>query len=228
MDALRDPFHAGERALQQRTGLRERMAMVGPRVIRDHMPDQHREFFAQLPFLVVGSLDESGQPWASVLQGRPGFAHSPDPQHLRIDALPPPGAPLATSLRLDAPLGLLGIQPHTRRRNRMNGHLTALDANGFEVAVDQSFGNCPQYIQRREAVIGGSAALTVPAAQRLSALDAAAHALIATADTLFIASGNAEGVDVSHRGGEPGFVDVDAAGRLLLPDYRGNLHAGRV
>ena len=61
------PFHAGERALQAQTGWRDRMEAVGPRVIRDYMPDQHREFFAQLPFLVVGSLDASLQPWASVL-----------------------------------------------------------------------------------------------------------------------------------------------------------------
>ena len=67
MAILRVPFHAGERALQQRAGLRERMAIVGARVIRDHLPDQHREFFAQLPFLVVGSLDADGQPWTSLL-----------------------------------------------------------------------------------------------------------------------------------------------------------------
>jgi uncharacterized protein len=220
MDALRDPFHAGERALQQRAGLRERMAMVGPRVIRDYMPDQHREFFATLPFLVVGSLDADGQPWASVLQGPPGFAHSPDPRHLRIDALPAQGAILDASLRPGAPLGLLGIQPHTRRRNRMNGRVSELHSGGFAVEVDQSFGNCPQYIHRREAEVAqGRPAAAI---ERLESLDAAAHSLIANADTLFIASASNGAVDVSHRGGEAGFVGVDAAGRLLLPDYRGN------
>ena len=64
---IASPFHAGERALQAQTGWRERMEAMGPRVIRDHMPDQHREFFTQLPFLVVGSLDAELQPWASVL-----------------------------------------------------------------------------------------------------------------------------------------------------------------
>jgi len=49
---------------------------------------------------------------------------------------------------------------------------------------------------------------------------------VRNADTLFIASAAADGVDVSHRGGNPGFVRVtpDAAGRsvLTLPDFRGN------
>ena len=110
------PFHAGERALQSLVGAREQMEAVGPRVIRDYMPDQHREFFALLPFLVVGSLDADLQPWASMLAAPAGFAHSPDATHLRIDALPGASDPLAAQLAPGATLGLLGIQPHTRRR----------------------------------------------------------------------------------------------------------------
>ncbi len=49
------PFHPGERAIQQRLGLRDKMEAVGRRVLRDFMPDQHREFFAALPFLVLGT-----------------------------------------------------------------------------------------------------------------------------------------------------------------------------
>ena len=43
------PFHAGERELQARYGLAERLAEVGRRVMREGMPDQHREFFEELP-----------------------------------------------------------------------------------------------------------------------------------------------------------------------------------
>jgi predicted pyridoxine 5'-phosphate oxidase superfamily flavin-nucleotide-binding protein len=59
-------------------------------------------------------------------------------------------------------------------------------------------------------------------------LDAEAAALVTRADTLFVASaatGNADrshGIDVSHRGGVPGFLKLDPEGRILLPDYRGN------
>lgn len=231
------PFHAGERAMQLQAGSREVMAMAGPRVIRDFMPDQHRDFFALLPFLVTGSIDAQGQPWASMLAAPAGFAHSPDPAHLRIDALPDAGDPLAASLRDGATFGLLGIQPHTRRRNRMNGTVEALDAAGFTLEVQQSFGNCPKYIQAREPVYRPPA--SAPAAvQRLDGLDDAARALIRRADTLFIASAHpasaaiagdevdasARGVDVSHRGGRPGFVRVDdiGGGVLTVPDFTGN------
>ncbi len=216
-----DPFHAGEHALQARAGLRARMADIGARVIRDHMPDQHRDFFALLPFLLVGSTDDRGQPWASVLHGAPGFVQSPDPRRLRIAARPPAGSALAAHLIEGASLGLLGIQQHTRRRNRMNGRVVAADDDGFEVAVEHSFGNCPKYIRVREAhALGGAALSAAPEAR--PALDDEARALIADADTLFIASTHAGQVDVSHRGGAPGFVRIDEEGRLLLPDYAGN------
>ena len=223
------PFHAGERALQARTGWRDRMEAAGPRVIRDYMPDQHREFFAQLPFLVVGSLDASLQPWASVLAAPAGFVHSSDPTHLRIDALPTAGDPLAGQLAQGASLGLLGIEPHTRRRNRMNGTVESLDAAGFMVGVQQSFGNCPRYIQAREPVFAAARDTHGAPVQRLDALDLAAQRLIGSADTLFIATAypdeaaagddadaRSHGVDVSHRGGLPGFVRVDEGGVLTL------------
>ncbi len=227
-------FHAGERALQQRAGVAERMAEVGPRVIRSFMPDQHRDFFAQLPFVVLGSLDARGQPWASVLAQPPGFVQSPDATRLRLRALPAASDPLAANLAEGAPIGLLGIEPHTRRRNRVNGRVTALDGSGFGVAVEQSFGNCPKYIQAREPVYAEPATISAPAIVGTQ-LDAVALRLVQAADTFFIASAHpdaghgpiaSQGVDVSHRGGKPGFVrvDVDAVGQqwLTVPDLLGN------
>ncbi len=224
-----DAFHEGEAALQQRTGVRERLAEIGPLVIRDHMPNQHREFFAQLPFLVVGTVDGQGQPWASVLAGPAGFVTSPDPQRLDVAALPHPGDPAVDNLWNNASIGLLGIEPHTRRRNRMNGRVGQRGEHGFSVEVEQSFGNCPKYIQARRPEFVG-AAPPLPA-QRLQALDEPARALIGGADTFFIATAHPQagreherafGVDVSHRGGKPGFVRVDAGGALTVPDFIGN------
>lgn len=228
-------FHAGERLLQARIGMEEELAPIGQRVIRDHMPEQHREFFAQLPFVVLGAADATGQPWATLLAGPPGFLHSPTPQRLRVAALPPAGDPLQAAIRPGARIGLLGIQPATRRRNRLNGVVTAMDGGGFELAVLESFGNCPKYIQGREVAYleEGAAAAGAAPAQWLSTPDAAARELIASADTLFIASRHpgedaalAYGADASHRGGPPGFVRLsvaeDGSAALLLPDYAGN------
>ena len=225
------PFHQGERAVQARLGVEERMAEVGKHVIRDFMPDQHREFFGQLPFVLVGSVDALGRPWASVLVGEPGFVRSPDPRRLDIAARPIEGDPLAKRLRLGAPLGFLGIEPITRRRNRVNGHVSGQDEHGFSVSVDQSFGNCPQYIQGRDYGFARDARDVRPRAREvLAAFDADAQAHITAADTLFVATHAAaakgeaaRGADVSHRGGRSGFVKIEDERTLLIPDFTGNL-----
>lgn len=229
ISSMASPWHDGERALQERAGVLERMAGLGARVLRDRMPEQHRAFFAQPPFVVVGGLDAARQPWASVLAGPPGFMQSPDEQHLRVDARAATDDPLADSMRLGASVALLGIEPHTRRRNRLNGVVSALDASGFTVEVRQSFGNCPKYIQAREPAFVAQASVA-QAAQRARGLDAAARRIVETADTFFIATAHpaagdalaSHGVDVSHRGGRPGFVRVTDGNRLTVPDFVGN------
>ncbi len=232
-------FHSGEEAAQERTGVRERIEQIGAVLIRDVMPDQHRQLFARLPLILVGSLDDRGRPWASILVGPPGFLSSPDPRTLRIAARPVPGDPFTA--RVGSAVGLLGIELQTRRRNRMNGIVTATDARGFDVTVQQSFGNCPKYIQARTPtwVDRSGPAPPAPASSEGAALSAAARRMISAADTFFIATAApgagaspagsstpaATGVDVSHRGGKPGFVRLDDDGtgtRLTIPDFVGN------
>jgi len=225
------PWHAGERAVQARLGVRGQMEKIGPLVLRPTMPEQHRDFFTQLPFVIVGSVDAAGQPWTSVLASPPGFIASPDPQHLLIRAAPPTGDPLAGTLRPGAAIGLLGIEPHTRRRNRMNGVVEQVQAQTFTVRVSQSFGNCPKYIQARAPVYMEGQPGRAGTLHRGAALDGAAARMLRNADTFFIATaypdagaenGRAHGVDVSHRGGKRGFVRVDADRTLTVPDFVGN------
>lgn len=216
-------WHQGEIALQQQAGVAERMADVGQRVIRDHMPDQHRDFYAQLPFIVAGSVDAHGDAWATLLEGQPGFIFSPNATTLDIEARPHQGDPAAAGMQDGAPIGLLGIELHTRRRNRMNGVLQAIGA-GFRVQVEQSFGNCPRYIQLRDFHFAHPPAEPYRGeVETLSALDDAARASIGAADTFYVATYAERQVDASHRGGKPGFVRVSEDGLLTIPDFNGNL-----
>jgi uncharacterized protein len=227
------PFHAGELAAQERVGVRERVDRGGRRMIRDRLPEDFREFLGELSLLLVGSLDLEGRPWASLLNGDPGFVTAPTPRSLLVAGAPLPGDPLAVNLRSGAVLGLLGIEPETRGRVRVNGSVEWVNDHGFELHVEQAFGNCRKYIHTRtrgaERPPSPSADLPVPGGSLLSA---AALALLDRSDTCFLASASAhatqggrEGVDVSHRGGPPGFVRAQALAlhtRLTLPDYTGN------
>jgi hypothetical protein len=92
----------------------------------------------------------------------------------------------------------------------------------LELGVRETFGNCIKYIQRRtrsDDLPGGA----VAAEEEGNTLDDARRAFIARTDTLFVASIHPErGLDVSHRGGHPGFVRVEHERMLRIPDYPGN------
>ena len=212
-------FHPGEHAAQAFAG-----TAIPNAAIRDYMPDQHRTFFGLLPFLPIATADTDGAPAATILTGPSGFIASPDPTTLHITASPDRQDPIAPLLIPGAPIGMLGIDLATRRRNRANGTLRAVDPDGLTIQITQSFGNCPQYIQTR---LWQDNETTPRPLEPLSILDSAARTLIAGADTFFVATssgsqaGERGGMDISHRGGRPGFVDI-AGQTLTIPDFHGN------
>jgi uncharacterized protein len=212
-------YHAGQRAVQRRAGetsVAERLE----RGIRAELPDVAQEFLAGLPQLFVAAADPAGRVWASVLSGPPGFVDAPDERTLTVAAHPPAGSPLASALgRGPAAVGLLGIEPESRRRMRVNGTGT-LAADGLTVRTEQVYSNCPKYIQRRHVTAAESG--PPPRAAERARMSAPDRRMIASADTFVIATAGPDGADASHRGGAPGFVTVLDERRLRFPDYPGN------
>jgi MOSC domain-containing protein YiiM/predicted pyridoxine 5'-phosphate oxidase superfamily flavin-nucleotide-binding protein len=200
-------------------------------MVRDYMPEEHQEFFSRLPLLIAGTIDSVGRPWASVLAGEPGFVRAAGSRTLHVTARPIYGDPLGEALVDGADIGALGLEFQSRRRNRVNGKMSRSSPDGFQIQIVQSFGNCPKYIQARQPAPGGdieSIGEKRPV-HRGRALNKEQAAVVARLDTLFIASQFSEdaadwshGVDVSHRGGKPGFVLAAHETLLLIPDYSGN------
>lgn len=226
------PWHEGEITLQRSIGAAEKMAGVGKRVLRNYLIEQHRDFYKQLPFIVLGSVDAAGDAWATLRAGTPGFLNAPDPSYLHLDIIRDGSDPAEAGFEDGEPVGLLGIELHTRRRNRLNGTVRRTGAEGFDITVGQSFGNCPQYIQLRDFTFSRpTRKLSDKPAESSDQLDQRARDIIAAADTLFIASyvdrpdgknGPERQVDVSHRGGRRGFVRIGEDGTLTIPDFAGN------
>ena len=223
------PWHQGELELQASMGVIDQMDAVGRRVLRNFLLDQHREFFPLLPFIAIGAVDPDGLPWATIRAGRPAFLHSPDPSTLAVEAPRDWADPAEGGMEDGDPIGLVGVDLITRRRNRLNGTIRRQDGERFEVTVGQSFGNCPRYIQNRHFEFVRDPALRTSARAIMSGeLNDEARRIIAGADTFFVASYADQGeqerqVDVSHRGGRPGFVRIDPDGGLTVPDFNGNL-----
>ncbi len=222
------PFHNGELMVQDKLGVKEVVAKYAPRMIRSFMLDQHRELFEKLPFVVLGGLDKFGNVWATIMAGSSGFVTTPDETQLLVNAGLFTGDPLEDGLLTDSKVGFLGLETTTRRRNRMNGRVSAKSEEQLGIHVEQSFGNCPQYIQKREIGMTRGDPEAVNCV-RTEALTASARQVIETADTFFIASRTHEmnddastGLDVSHRGGLPGFIEILDDNTIRFPDYAGN------
>jgi len=212
------PFHSGEIEVQARAGLRDMAQRVG-RSIGGKIPPAAQEFLRAQPFVILGGADNDGRVWASLLSGKAGFARALDERTLRIEALPNQGDPLR-EMRDGSPVGLLAIEPATRRRMRLNG-IVRREGAGLLIHAQQVYANCPKYIQKRSAYQAKSSPL--PRAVRGEALSPKQRAQIEGADTFFIASLAPEGgADASHRGGNAGFVHVENERRLVFPDYAGN------
>jgi ferredoxin-NADP reductase/predicted pyridoxine 5'-phosphate oxidase superfamily flavin-nucleotide-binding protein len=237
MDTELSPFHQGEQIVQSRIGVREQAETLGRLTIRDHMPEQHQAFYQALPYLLVGHVDAEGNPWASWLshQAQEEDAAVMDVEDARqfslsLEAIHPKD-PLRDALDRPTAVGLLGIDLSNRRRNRMSAVLDGRQPERINATVRQTFGNCPQYIQTRGVKTRKNWSVADSTAQNLSALSTAEISLIEASDSFYIATyfddgsgGGETGADVSHRGGQPGFVRVDDEMTLTIPDFPGNNH----
>ena len=215
-------FHRGELAVQQQAGVQAQAARRAPMVARGELRAGVGAFLAKATFAAITARNHTGRLWVSPLLGGPGFLRVASPTTLLINTTPPAADPLH-GLPADQPIGLIVIDFATRRRVRINGILAAADRGRLSVDVEQAYGNCPQYIQRRRLSISpASAADSSPDIFRGSGLRPEDIRLVQAADTFFLGTTHPDsGNDASHRGGPAGFVRV-APDRLWWPDYPGN------
>ncbi|MDT3442307.1 MULTISPECIES: pyridoxamine 5'-phosphate oxidase family protein [unclassified Pseudofrankia] len=212
-------LHSGERAVQARVGLPPDPR--GSAVVGATIPTVAADFLGQQRMLLLGAADEAGAVWVSLLTGTAGFVAAVDEETIVVDALPAAGDPLVGAFATERDVGLLALDPATRRRMRVNGKARR-DGGRLMVHTEQVYANCPKYIQLRHLARDDVAAPRGPVSVS-PALTASQRRWLAEADTFFVATRVAGlGADTSHRGGNPGFVTVADDRRLTWPDYRGN------
>ncbi|MFE7741004.1 pyridoxamine 5'-phosphate oxidase family protein [Nocardia sp. NPDC057455] len=191
------------------------------RMIRPDIPAVAAGFLAEQRMVVLAAADTAGRLWASEVVGQPGFVRAVDDRTISVGARPGTADPLHEALTRRSRVGMIALQPQRRRRMRVNGRSTAEGA-GLRIVTDQVYSNCPKYISRRE-VESFTPDIEAPTVRHSVELDADQRAAIAAADTFFVATADGEGnADASHRGGNPGFLQVLSPTRLRWPDYRGN------
>ncbi|MFI1923918.1 pyridoxamine 5'-phosphate oxidase family protein [Streptomyces sp. NPDC020377] len=225
-------YHSGSRAVQDRVGVRDLADHLG-RAIGEGVRPVVAAFLELQPLLVLGAADPAdGRVWASAVTGAPGFVRATGPRRISV-ATGTSGAsggadgpssvdPLAVALATPGtPVGTIVLDPRTRRRMRLNGRLLPTP-RGFAVETDRVFANCPKYIQRRESY--ETVDRTPGSPLRGTELTGEQRDFLAAADTFFLATLHPDGAgaELSHRGGNPGFVHVTSPRTLTWRDHPGN------
>ena len=218
---MKSKFHSGEIAVQTQAGVRD-IAQRVSRVISTTLPPNVQYFLEIQSMVVIGSVDSNNRVQVSVLTGNPGFIQALDERTIRIDAMTFDGDPLIENLKKRNEIGILAIDLVNRHRLKIKGE--AQIKNGIiYVTVKRAYAQCPKYIQAREAGSIPSESLTRQNIQHSENLSNDLQKFIATSDTFFIATYHEEsGIDVSHRGGNPGFIRVLNQNKIVFPDYSGN------
>ncbi|EST24751.1 pyridoxamine 5'-phosphate oxidase family protein [Streptomyces roseochromogenus] len=214
-------YHAGSLAVQELLGVRDRAEHVG-RSLGQGIKPVAAAFLELQPLLMVGAADPgTGRVWTSARTGTPGFVRATGPRQMSVIMDTGLTDPLTVALKTPGThIGTIALDPRTRRRMRLNGRLRPTP-RGFAVEADQVFSNCPRYIQRRESY--ETVTDRTPGTPRLlGELGSHEREFIRAADTFFLATVHPAGADVSHRGGNPGFVRVTSPHELTWPDYPGN------
>jgi uncharacterized protein len=126
----------------------------------------YAQFFSQLDFLPLASMDEKGRPWASLVSGNDGNIGFLKPSQendwtkstLKFEVSNTRCLPLLRALQNGQEIeqdgekrkisANVGIMLHNRRRNKMDCWLKGFETKGdnveIELGVSYTMGNCPK------------------------------------------------------------------------------------
>ena len=214
-------FHEGELAVQERVGVSKQASRVGTSV-NSTVPSLAQHFLEQQPYIFAGSIDDKKQVWASTLLGEVGFMNVLSESIIKIES-PITDDILFANLKTNNQIGLLAIEFETRRRMRANGRAKVKE-NSIIIKTEEVFSNCPKYIQARFWERSETPKTTPKSWKNFGELTEQQISFIENSDTFIIASHHQRaGADVSHRGGNIGFIRVKDNKKLIFPDYAGNM-----
>lgn len=215
--------HKGEQQARILTG-EQSIGDRNSRMIANRIVPGAIHFIERQVFFISSSMDETGAVFTSVVTGKDGFIKVLDDQTIVVNQQLVNSNPYDLfwrNIMLHPKIGLLFIEPSSRRRFRVNGTIRQNEED-LIIEVEQAYPNCPKYIQQRHIVKAGTPIYT-DNADHGTVLTLIVKEIISSADTFFVGSADGAGnLDASHRGGSAGFVRIDDDGSLLIPDYPGN------
>ncbi len=210
-------FHPGEENIQALLGVSED-ALQLEGMIRNRLAPAAIRFLPAFSFVIATSVDSAGKVWSSFLTGPKGFISVVSDQVISLASVS--DRKFLDNIESNEEIGLLFINFEVRLRLRVNG--TVMTENDrVLLLIKQTYFNCPKYIQARKAEWTDQNRNTRQS--YAESLSDSQIEIIQKADTFFISTYAAEqGADCSHRGGNPGFIEVLDHNTIRWRDYPGN------
>jgi hypothetical protein len=211
------PGRHARRPLQYHHGQIEVQQEANSSDLADHMAHwvgPAGEFAERADLLVFAQQADGGQLQFTAVSGPPPLVKVSGSSKLRLGAS-----------GLDMPPGRIGglaINLGERRRVRLNGDLRSTP-RGHVLEIEEAFTLCRKYL----APSVGTSDMPVAGPRERSEIgvdDPWLADVVGRAETTCLASVTPDGApDVAHRGGPPGFLELDSATRRLSwPEYLGD------
>lgn len=221
---MSDVFHTGQLAVQKITG-EEEIAKARIPMIQSSLHPRSVSFIEHQVLAFLGSEDLNEDIWLSLLVGERGFISIPSLQEIKFDLSK------ITSDRTDiffkniktkSTVGMLFHDAARRARYRAWG-IANQEGDQLSFDIRMGYPSCPKHIQREVIELPEDTTAISPKYQNGTALGKLEKDWILNAHTFFIATQTKKGdIEASHRGGDPGFIEIQENGLLRVPDYLGN------
>lgn len=217
-------FHDGQLAIQKIAG-EEEIANQRIPMIANALHPRSIPFIEQQVLAFTGSEDSYGELWLSLIVGERGFISIPSVKEITFDVSK------IVSNREDIffknivskpTVGLLFHDAERRARYRAWG-IARNNRNQLIFDIRLGYPSCPKHIQREVIELDEDSKVTSSEYQKGTNLGELEKEWIMGAHTFFIATQSKKGdIESSHRGGDPGFIEIQENGLLRVPDYLGN------
>lgn len=159
-----DPYHAGNRQMQDLFDTRRLADRLADKAIKDTIDKNAKEFIESVDMFFLATADDQGRPNCSYKGGDPGFVRVVDDRTIAFPNYDGNGMYVSLgNLAANPHVGLLFVDFQNPRRLRLNGE-ASLDPNDpllaeypeaqaiVRVRVRQIFPNCPRYIHKFQLI----------------------------------------------------------------------------
>lgn len=221
---MEEVFHEGQLAVQRITGEEEIAKMRIP-MISSMLHPRSIAFIEHQVLAFLGTEDATGALWLSLLVGERGFISVPSLQEIKMNLAQIKSSKediFFQNIKTKSTVGILFHEAARRARYRAWGNVQETEGH-LSFDIKMGYPSCPKHIQREQIEVSEKPVDLSPQHVNGTTLGEEEKAWILGSHTFFITTQTKKGdIESSHRGGDPGFIEILENGSIRVPDYLGN------